>query len=101
MKLAQEHGLDGIMIGRGVFHDPYVFAPESPWHKVSRENRIQQFRQHVTLFASTWQHNERPIHTLNKFCKIYISDFDGAKELREQLMAAESTDELLRLLPVT
>ncbi len=101
VKLAQEHGLDGIMIGRGVFHDPYVFAPESPWHKVSRENRIQQFRQHVTLFASTWQHNERPIHTLNKFCKIYISDFDGAKELREQLMAAESTDELLRLLPVT
>ncbi len=33
--------------------------------------------------------------TLNKFCKVYISGFDGAKELREQLMHCQSTDELL------
>ncbi|MCA9323545.1 tRNA-dihydrouridine synthase [Candidatus Saccharibacteria bacterium] len=26
-KLARKHGVDGIMIGRGVFHDPYCFAP--------------------------------------------------------------------------
>jgi hypothetical protein len=31
---------------------------------------------------------------------VYISDFDGAKELREQLMSANSTDELLALLSV-
>ena len=97
-KLAEQYGLDGIMIGRGIFQDPYAFAPESPWESIPREAKIDLYRRQVTLFAQTWQDRERPIHTLNKFCKIYISDFDGAKELREKLMAADSTEELLDLL---
>jgi tRNA-dihydrouridine synthase len=96
--LAKKYGLDGIMIGRGVFHDPFVFAEQSNWEQVSRADRIELYRQHVSLFAQTWLHNERPIHTLNKFCKIYINGFDGAKELREHLMAADSTAELLTIL---
>lgn len=97
-KLAEQHGLDGIMIGRGIFQDPYAFAVESPWETISREDRIELYRKHVSLFADTWQDRERPIHTLNKFCKIYINGFDGAKELREKLMSADSTDELLSIL---
>lgn len=27
LDLAKKHGVDGIMIGRGIFHDPYAFAP--------------------------------------------------------------------------
>ena len=98
LELAAQYKLDGIMIGRGVFHDPYVFAKDSPWESISREERIKLYKDHVTLFADTWQHNERPIHVLNKFCKIYISGFDGAKELREQLMNAGSSNQLLELL---
>lgn len=97
-KLAEKHGLDGIMIGRGVFHDPFVFAHNSPWANYGREQRIALYKQHVELFADTWTNNERKIHTLNKFCKIYINGFDGAKELREQLMNANSTEELLNIL---
>ena len=96
--LAEKHGLDGIMIGRGIFQDPYAFAQQSPWKNIDRESRINLYKQHVTLFQQQWQAGERPIHTLNKFCKVYISDFDGAKELREVLMAAESTDQLLDTL---
>ena len=97
-ELAAKYGLDGIMIGRGVFHDPFVFASNSQWHQVSHQERLDLYTKHVTLFAQTWQEGDRPIHTLNKFCKIYINGFDGAKELREQLMAAQSTEELLNLL---
>lgn len=99
-KLARQYGLDGIMIGRGVFQNPFVFAAdgESRWTAFTETERLKLFRRHVELFAATWQAGERPIHTLNKFCKIYVSDFDGAKELREQLMACGSTDELLQLL---
>ena len=96
--LARQYGLDGIMIGRGVFHDPFVFAKQSPWDTYTKEQRIALFRRHVELFAATWQEGERPVHTLNKFCKVYIQNFDGAKELREQLMAAETTKELLEIL---
>jgi tRNA-dihydrouridine synthase len=98
LELAQKYQLDGIMIGRGVFQDPFAFAPDSPWHDYPREQRINLYKKQVELFARTWQTGERPIHTLNKFCKIYINGFDGAKELREQLMAAKSSDELLAML---
>lgn len=98
LQLAEEHQLDGIMIGRGVFHDPFAFAEESPWLQTTQSERITLFRKHVALFAETWKNNERPIHTLNKFCKIYIQGFDGAKELREKLMKADSSHELTKLL---
>jgi tRNA-dihydrouridine synthase len=98
MQLAQTHQLDGIMIGRGVFQDPFAFAAQSPWPQITTEQRLELFRSHVELFAHTWQHGDRPIHTLNKFCKIYVQGFEGAKELRERFMAARSADELLHML---
>ncbi len=98
LELAEQYQLDGIMIGRGVFHDPFVFAGHSPWPDYTEAQRRQLYADHIRLFATTWQRRERPIQTLNKFCKIYINNFDGAKELREQLMQAKTTDELLAIL---
>lgn len=97
-ELAAKHQLDGIMIGRGIFGDPFVFAESSPWQQWTREQRIDLYKRHVELFIATWQNRERPIHTLNKFCKIYINGFDGAKELREQLMNASSPQVLVKIL---
>jgi tRNA-dihydrouridine synthase len=96
--LCKTYQLDGVMIGRGVFHDPFVFAQNSPWETYTPEQRIALYRYQVELFAATWQNRERPIQTLNKFCKIYINGFDGAKELREQLMSAKTTSDLLKML---
>lgn len=98
LALASKYRLDGIMIGRGIFHDPFVFAPRGTWAQFSREQRIALYTKHVELFAATWTEADRRIATLSKFCKIYINGFDGAKELREQLMAAATTEELLNLL---
>jgi len=98
LELADKYRLDGVMIGRGVFHDPFVFAEKSPWPNYTKEQRIDLYKKHVQLFAKTWQNNERAVHTLNRFCKVYIQGFDGAKELREKLMAATSTDELIEML---
>lgn len=100
-ELAQQYGLDGIMIGRGIFHDPFVFAQDSPWADYTKQQRIDLYAKHVKLFADTWQNNERRVPTLNKFCKVYINNFDGAKELREQLMSAQSVDELVSVLGKT
>jgi tRNA-dihydrouridine synthase len=98
VELAEQYKLDGVMIGRGVFADPFVFAKRSPWPEMTPSQKVALFKHHVDLFAATWQHNERPIHTLNKFCKIYISGFDGAKELRERLMDSTSAEELVTIL---
>ena len=96
--LADKFKLDGIMIGRGVFADPFVFAQQSPWAGYTQKQKIELYRRHVELFAKTWTKGERRIETLNKFCKVYISGFDGAKQLREKLMSAKSVEGLLKIL---
>lgn len=98
VELAGTYQLDGIMIGRGVFHDPFIFTNDSTWETYDRNQRIDLYKKHVELFASTWKNNERPIHTLNKFCKVYINGFDGARELRDELMNAGSSEALIRIL---
>ena len=98
LELAEHYGLDGIMMGRGIFEDPFAFAEQSPWPKMRAEERINLYKKHVELFAVTWQPGERPIATLNKFCKIYVNGFPGAKEMREKLMNADSTEGLIRML---
>ena len=50
------------------------------------------------MFNVMWGRGERNIKTLNKFCKVYINGFDGARELRDKLMNANSTTELINLL---
>ncbi|MGZ6004899.1 MAG: tRNA dihydrouridine synthase [Candidatus Saccharimonadales bacterium] len=98
LELIKQYKLDGAMIGRGIFDDPFAFAVDSSWQSMTPRQKLDLYKKHVELFAKTWQPNERKLHTLNKFCKIYVNGFDGAKELREQLMAAKTTDELLTLL---
>lgn len=98
LELARQHGLDGIMIGRGIFHDPYAFAADSPWEGMTPRQRIDLYERHIRLFADTWPNGERRLETLNRFCKIYVNGFDGAKELRERLMDAHETGELLEIL---
>lgn len=102
LELAKKYKLDGIMIGRGVFNDPFVFASlptsGSPWSNYTKKQKVELYKKHIKLFAKTWQNGERNIKTLNKFCKIYINGFAGAKEMREQLMHAESAQELLNNL---
>jgi tRNA-dihydrouridine synthase len=98
LELANRYHLDGIMIGRGIFHDPFAFAMDSPWESYTREQRITLFLRQIELFAATWKQGERQIAPLNKFSKIYINGFDGAKELRERLAGAQTIDELRAIL---
>jgi nifR3 family TIM-barrel protein len=98
IELVKKYGLDGIMIGRGIFDDPFVFAVSSPWQGYSRQQKVSLYRKHAELFIQTWRNDERKTETLNKFCKVYIHGFDGAKELRERLMNCKNTDDLLYLL---
>ena len=94
-ELAGKYKIDGIMIGRGVFHDPYAAAESSPWSEKTKHEKLSLFKRHIELFRDTWQENGRPLVTLNRFCKIYVSGFDGAKEMREKLMHADSIENLL------
>jgi len=97
-QLAKKYNLDGIMIGRAIFNDPYVFADQSPWASMSKTQKLALYKKHLQLFEKTWRSDERNTVALNKFCKIYVNGFDGAKEMRERLMEAKTITQLLNLL---
>lgn len=105
-KLAKKYSLDGIMIGRGVFHNPYVFDEKIGYESQTKEERIDLLIKHLDLFEKTW-HRVHPISErgysksyppLKRFFKIYISGFDGASELREKLMTTENLNEARKVL---
>ncbi len=95
--LVRDYGIDGIMIGRGVFHNPFAFEAEKREH--TREELVELLRFQLDLHDRYARELEpRKFDPLKRFFKIYIRDFPGASELREQLMHTKTTDEVRQLL---
>ena len=63
-----------------------------------KQELIKLLNYHLNLFDHYQPTLGRPFETLKRFFKIYIRDFDGAKELRDQLMHTTSTDEVRQIL---
>lgn len=96
-ELVQKYGVDGIMIGRGIFTNPFAFEIEKRTH--SREELLELLRVHLDLFDRySTELEPRRFEPLKRFFKIYIRDFPGASELREQLMHTKDTSEARTIL---
>lgn len=96
MELYEKYGIDGIMIGRGIFSNPYAFTDS---YQPSRQEILALLEYHLDLFDQfTKEFGERPFDPLKRFFKIYVRDIPGAAELREQLMHTKSTDEVREIL---
>lgn len=96
-ELAAKYGIDGVMIGRGIFSNPFAFE-QNPRPR-SREELLALLRLHLNLFDQYSAELEpRKFEPLKRFFKIYIRDFSGASELREQLMHTKTTDEVRNLI---
>ncbi|MDO4902221.1 MAG: tRNA-dihydrouridine synthase [bacterium] len=98
LKLAEKHpGIDGIMIGRGVFHNPFVFEKEAKNH--SKDELLGLLKLHLDIFDEYATRFEiRKFEPLKRFFKIYIREFDGASDLRARLMESKSTAEVRQIL---
>jgi len=88
------YGVDGIMIGRGIFHDPWVFNREHYGEEVALVEKIAKLEQHIRLYESTWE-GEKPFAVLKKFVKCYIAGHPGSSEMRADLMTTTTYDEIL------
>lgn len=96
-QLAEDHSLDGVMIGRGVFKDPYAFADVSPWQNMSASERLELYRRHILLFEEVWGGQKNPA-SLKRFAKVYVNGFPGAGSLRDALMQTNDTTGMLSVL---
>ena len=96
LELAEKYGIDGVMIGRGIFNNPFAFEKE-PREHTSKE-LLDLLRLHLTLFDKYATSETRQFKSLRRFFKIYVRSMRGASELRHQLMSTETTDEVRALL---
>jgi len=161
IELVEQYGVDGVMIGRGIFANPFAFARENTdepptikseetsaaqashatparvagdgaaptFDKISDfpkegadrltgpessdlreftndgsgankhiQKRVELLHLQLNLYDKYHDQTGRPFETLKRFFKIYIRDFAGASELRDQLMHTKSTNEVRELL---
>ena len=117
LELVKKYGIDGIMIGRGVFQNPFCFAkleeygisnieyseahlPHTTYQipHTDKPALIELLKYHLNLFDLYQPQLQRPFETLKRFFKIYIRDFDGASDLRDRLMHTSSTNEVRGIL---
>jgi tRNA-dihydrouridine synthase len=97
LELVEEYGVDGVMIGRGIFQNPFAFAEVQP-EKTSTQ-LLELLNYQLDLFDKYNQELEpRKFDPLKRYFKIYVRDFAGASELREKLMHTKTTTEVRDLI---
>lgn len=96
--LAKAHpGVDGIMIGRGIFENPYAFEESPRQHAL--EESIALLKLQLDLFDEV-NATVTPKHfeALKRYFKIYLRGFAHASALRQMLMETHATDEVREVL---
>ncbi|HDA7108110.1 TPA: tRNA-dihydrouridine synthase [Staphylococcus aureus] len=96
LELAEKYGIDGVMIGRGIFHNPFAFEKEPREHTC--KELLDLLRLHLSLFNKYEKDEIRQFKSLRRFFKIYVRGIRGASELRHQLMNTQSIAEARALL---
>lgn len=88
-RLAKETGCDGIMIGRGIFGNPWLFSEKTP----NLKEKLKVMLEHTKLFEKLLGKHKN-FAVMKKHFKAYVNGFDGAKELRVELMETKKAKEV-------
>jgi tRNA-dihydrouridine synthase len=87
----KETGADGMMLGRAIFGNPWLFTDRAV-DSISPRERIELL---VTLARNFEElRPQKSFHILKKHIKAFITGWDNAAELRGKLMETETADQL-------
>jgi nifR3 family TIM-barrel protein len=116
-KKAEESGADGVMLGRAIFGNPWLFsttnsvgpkqypvAEPATSEDVAQANtsnsvteRLRVAVEHTKLFEELLG-DIKSFAIMKKHFKAYVEGFDGAKELRAKLMEAQNAAEVEKIV---
>ena len=107
---ALEYGCDGVMIGRGIFGNPWFFSSqESQRASLTQDTmskclfdikeKLKILVEHVQIFdEKLLKPKHKNFATMKKHFKAYVNGFEGAKELRVALMETENAKEVEKII---
>lgn len=81
----EETGCDGVMIGRGIFGNPWLFNKDMIGQEVPTREKLKVMVEHTKLFEELLGEH-KGFELMKKHYKAYVNGFDKAKELRIELM---------------
>ncbi len=88
---AQETGVDGVMIGRGIFGNPWLFSKsgETP----TLEQRLKVLLEHTKLYEELFK-DIKPFDIMKRHFKAYVAGFENVADLRTELYETKSYAEV-------
>ncbi|MFO0882134.1 MAG: tRNA-dihydrouridine synthase [Candidatus Saccharimonadales bacterium] len=96
-RLAAETGVDGVMIGRAIFTDPYIFAKNSSWADTPEHEKLVMYKNYIELFLKTYPPEQRIRNweSLKRMAKIYVHGVEHASQLRDRLVRSTTPQTML------
>lgn len=93
---AEFSGVDGVMIGRAIFQNFYIFS-QNQNAIIDIKKMLLLLKEHTQLHQKTWgKTSSRKFQPLKKFVKMYIHGYADATRLRNTLMNTSSHEELIK-----
>ena len=84
VRRVREYGCDGVMVGRGVFGNPWFFNPEIAKEDLTIHECLEALLEHTRLFEELLPMKHFSI--LKKHYKAYMQGFPDSKNLRTDLL---------------
>jgi tRNA-dihydrouridine synthase len=99
LERVKETGVDGVMIGRGAFGNPWLFAPVGDGLKPSptARERLSVMLEHARLFNELLG-GQKSFVIMRKHFKAYASGFEGSHELRAKLLNTKDLPETEKIV---
>jgi|SRR3989344_3085853 len=92
-KKAEETGCDGVMLGRAIFGNPFLFSNDIP----TPREKLKVLVEHTKLFEEKLG-GVKSFSIMKKHFKAYLKDIENSKNLREKMMEANNASEVERLV---
>jgi len=92
-RIAEETGADGVMLGRAIFGNPFLFSNHTPTVKQKLEALIEHTRLFEQKLGGT-----KIFAVMKKHFKSYLSGIPNSKEFLSQLMLAENSLEVHNII---
>ncbi len=92
-KKIKESGCDGVMLGRAIFGNPWLFDRKIKKEEIKTRDKLKVMMEHTRLFEKKLG-DIKSFAIMKKHYKAYVAGFDGSKELRSQLLEAKNASEV-------
>ncbi len=90
-------GVDGVMLGRAIFGNPWLFHPSMARETLPVAERLRVLVEHTQLFE-TLLGEIKSMDRMKKHYKAYLEGIEGAEALLRQLMASHSAAEVAAIV---